>query len=143
MFVFRMHKAGREVFDTTGSFLFPGRWHTPGNRIVYTAENVSLATLEVLVHAQARKLPPMVLTRIEVPDSISVESAAWIDAHDSQEFGDRWIAEERTAVLRVPSIVADKLESNLLLNPGHADFAGITPARAQAFTFDPRFFLLP
>jgi RES domain-containing protein len=27
MIVFRMHRMGRPVFDTTGSFLYPGRWH--------------------------------------------------------------------------------------------------------------------
>jgi RES domain-containing protein len=40
----------------------------------------------------------------------------------TREAGTRWVAESRSAVLRVPSIVVDG-EFNYVLNPRHTDFA--------------------
>jgi RES domain-containing protein len=138
--VFRIHGASYEVFDTTGTALFDGRWHTRGVRMVYTAGHVSLAALEVLVHAGGRKLPPKVLTRIQLADGIEIGEAPWLDLARSQAFGDRWLAERRSAVLRVPSVAVNGLEFNYLLNPAHPEFRRIEYSEAGAFTFDARFF---
>jgi RES domain-containing protein len=40
----------------------------------------------------------------------------------SRAFGDQWIQEQRSAVLRVPSAVTRGLEWNLILNPHHPQF---------------------
>jgi RES domain-containing protein len=141
MIVFRMHGIGRPVFDTTGSFLYPGRWHSRGTRVVYAAEHASLAVLETLIHAGGRKIPPRAMARIVVPDSVVVESAGWIDPPGSQRFGDAWVKEKRSAVLRVPSAAVNRMESNFLFNPAHADFARIVQQGSEGFPFDPRFFL--
>jgi RES domain-containing protein len=142
MIVFRMHGVSRDVFDSTGSFLQPGRWHPRGTRVIYTAEHASLAVLETLIHAGGRKIPPRSITRIEIPDNLFIESASWMQMPDSQQFGERWVTEARSAVLRVPSIAANKMESNFVLNPRHPDFARIKHADPEQFVFDPRFFAL-
>jgi RES domain-containing protein len=135
-----MHGVSHDVFDSTGALLQPGRWHPAGTRVVYTAEHASLAVLETLIHGGGRKIPPRALTRIEIPDDLAIESANWLEMPDSQVFGERWVREERSAVLRVPSIVVNRLESNYIFNPAHPGFGRITHAAAENFVFSPRFF---
>ena len=60
---------------------------------------------------------------------------------DSQAFGDAWVKQARTAVLRVPSIAVNRMESNFVLNPGRPDFSRIQHDPPQEFVFNPRFFL--
>ena len=54
----RIVKASRaaSAFDGEGARLYGGRWNSPGHALVYTAENVSLAALELLVHLQESAL---------------------------------------------------------------------------------------
>jgi len=137
-----MHSPAHDVFDTTGAFLQPGRWHPAATRILYAAEYASLAVLETLIHAGGRKLPQRALTRIEIPDDVAVESVDWLDMPASQGFGAAWVREARTAILRVPSIAVNRLESNFVLNPAHPEFARITHAPSQPFVFNPRFFAI-
>jgi RES domain-containing protein len=141
MIVFRMHAPHHPVFDSTGAFLYAGRWHSRGTRVVYAAEHASLAVLETLIHAGGRKIPDRAITRVEIPDSVPVESAAWMETLHSQDFGDRWVNESRTAVLRVPSVAMNRMESNFVFNPAHPDFLHIKNLGSEAFVFDPRFFL--
>jgi len=140
MFVFRMHRPSVGPFDTTGAFLVPGRWHSAGSRVIYTAEHASLAALETLVHAGGRKIPPRAVSRILIPDDLPSESADWMDFPDSQRYGDMWANALRSAVLRVPSVVVNRMESNFLLNPAHPDFTRIQADSSGEFEFDTRFF---
>jgi RES domain-containing protein len=141
MIVFRMHGISQGVFDSSGAVFQPGRWHSAGTRVVYAAEHASLAALETLIHAGGRRMPPRAISRIHLPDDLSIESAPWIEMPASQAFGDTWVREERSAVLRVPSIAVNRMESNFVLNPGHTDFALIRNEATKRFVFDPRFFL--
>jgi RES domain-containing protein len=140
MFAFRMHGHSYSAFDTMGAFLHPGRWHSAGTRVVYAAEHASLAVLEMLIHAGGKKLPARAITRIEIPDDLSIEFGAWMEIPDSQAFGDRWVMDARTAVLLVPSIAVNRMESNFLFNPSHPDFSRIKSDPPRDFVFDPRFF---
>jgi RES domain-containing protein len=141
MIVYRMHGPAYAAFDTGGTLLRAGRWHSAGTRVVYAAEHASLAALETLIHSGGRKIPPKAIAQITIPDEVMIETGAWLDFPDSQAFGDRWVAEARSAVLRVPSIAVNQMESNLVLNPAHADFARIQWSPSTPFLFDPRFFL--
>jgi RES domain-containing protein len=141
MIVFRMHGISLDAFDSSGSFFQSGRWHSAGTRVVYAAEHASLATLETLIHAGGKKMPPRAITRIHIPDDLSIESASWMDVPVSQAFGDAWVKEARTAVLRVPSIAVNRMESNFVFNPSHAEFQRIQHDSPDRFVFDPRFFL--
>ena len=54
-----------------------------------------------------------------------------------QRRGDDWLAAGSTAVLEVPSAVIPE-ESNLLLNPQHADANNIRVVSTKAFAYDSR-----
>jgi len=140
MIVFRMHGPAYAPFDSSGSFLYPGRWHSAGTRVVYTAEFASLAVLETLIHAGGRRIPPRAITRIRIPDDLFIESADWIELPESQAVGDVWAREQRSAVLRVPSMAVNRMESNFVLNPFHPDFKRIEHDSPQEFVFNARFF---
>jgi RES domain-containing protein len=142
MIVFRMHGISRDAFDSSGAFFQPGRWHSAGTRVFYAAEHASLAALETLIHAGGKKMPPRAITRIHIPDDLSIESASWMEMPASQAFGDAWVREARTAVLRVPSIAVNRMESNFVFNPIHAEFQRIRSESIEQFVFDPRFFLV-
>ena len=140
MIVFRMHGPAYAPLDSTGSFLHPGRWHSAGTRVLYAAEHASLSVLETLIHAGGRKIPPRAITRIRIPDELEVESVEWIDLPESRDFGDQWVREKRSAVLRVPSIAVNYMESNFVLNPLHPDFQAIEHDAPQEFVFQTGFF---
>ena len=140
MIVYRMHRIGSGVFDTTGAFLFPGRWHFAGIRVVYAAEYASLAALETLIHTDGKPVPNKSLTEIHLPDSIVIESSEWMEIGPTQRFGSDWARSGRTAVLRVPSKAVNMMESNFLINPAHREFGRIRSGPTTEFSFDSRFF---
>ena len=125
-----------------------GRWHLRGTRIVYTSATLSLAALEVLVHANRAFAPPdLVAVEVEVPTSLAIERVPlsrlpveW-DADPApsilQEIGSRWAASRRSAVLAVPSAVIP-LENNYLLNPAHPQFSRVRIVGRTPFSFDAR-----
>ena len=114
--------------------------------MVYTAETLSLAMLEVLVHFT--ELPKnYIVTAVVIPDSISIEVVAkrrlpkgWNGASGSagaRRFGKKWVKEARSAVLSVPSsIVAN--ERLFVLNPAHRDFVQIEFGKPARYVFDVR-----
>ena len=135
------------AFDGEGARLYGGRWNSPGHALVYTAENVSLAALELLVHLHGSALlasyslrpatfAAALVTRIE----LAALPASW-NGYPAplrlRELGDAWIAHGKSAVLEVPSAVVPS-EKNYLLNPAHRDFAKIALGPAQRFAFDRR-----
>jgi RES domain-containing protein len=140
MIVYRMHRAGFDALDSTGSFLGDGRWHTAGTRMIYAAEHVSLAALETLIHASEGRITNRQLTEILIPDDLPIESAEWREIRESQRFGDAWAKASRSAVLQVPSIAVNRLESNYIINPLHAAFGRIQKGQMMAFVFNERFF---
>ena len=60
----------------------------------------------------------------------------------TRELGSRWVADSRSVVLRVPSIVVDG-EFNYLLNPRHPDFPRLKIGAPRPLSFDPRLSSLP
>jgi len=78
---------------------------------------------------------------IEIADSLPDNWRQLPAPPSTRELGSRWVAESRSAVLRVPSIVVD--EFNYLLNPRHPDFARLEIGGPQPFSFDPRLIPLP
>lgn len=55
----------------------------------------------------------------------------------TQSIGDRWVFEQRSAILRIPSVIVSH-ESNYLLNPGHPRFGEVSIGEPRPFPFDPR-----
>jgi RES domain-containing protein len=52
----------------------------------------------------------------------------------TRQLGDAWIAEGRSAILSVPSVILG--ERNYALNPAHPEFARIAFAQPVPFHFD-------
>jgi RES domain-containing protein len=137
------------IFDGTGARLVGGRWNSPGSALIYAAETFAGALLEVLAHANLSRLPRThASVIITIPEDLATETLepaalpAWGDAGQvaSRAFGDRWLAEQRTAVLLVPSLVTGGREHNVLINPAHREWARITASPSEDVAWDPRLF---
>ena len=123
-----------------GARRYGGRWNSPGRPVVYLSADPSTTVLEVLVNLD---LPPELLPSDYVLMGISANDLA-VEVHDlasshaaCRTIGDRWLAELRTPLLRVPSVVVEE-SANYLLNPLHPDASGAEKLSSRSFTFDPR-----
>jgi RES domain-containing protein len=147
MILWRLARLAHAKLDGEGARLAGGRWNSRGRAAVYASSRLSLAALELLVHTDVPLVPPdLVAFEIEVPDTIPVETVDvaslpkdWrLPGHPScRAIGDTWLAEERTAVLRVPSAVVPE-EWNFLINPAHAAAKAIHVVGRRKFAFDSR-----
>jgi RES domain-containing protein len=149
MLAFRIADSRHPIFDPTGAMLHGGRWNSPGFRVIYAAETYSGALLEILVHSNLSEPPKHHrLVRIEIPSEVGIETVApaqvplW-DAEDMlapRAFGDAWLRSRRTAVLRVPSVVTQGREFNLLLHVEHPGFQMIRAFEPEPVAWDRRLF---
>ena len=123
-----------------------GRWNPRGVAAVYLAESISLAALECLVHFDVATAPTDYVAVAVGFDEALVETVGARDLPEgwrddppvtSRAFGAQWIADQRSAVLQVPSVIVP-LETNYVLNPSHPDFRGIEARDPIDFTFDAR-----
>lgn len=108
--------------------------------MIYTAQHVSLAALEILIHSSRRPVPNMLVTEIEIPEHMPVERSDWMEMDLSRRFGSEWAHSSRSTVLRVPSKAVSGLEFNFLINPSHAEFKRIRQTISRDFAFDRRLF---
>jgi RES domain-containing protein len=137
------------AFDGEGARRQAGRWNSEGTPVVYAAATVSLAALELLVHADVEDMPSGYVTiPVDIPKSLRIESielaalpAQWRGCapypRQCQLLGDAWVASKRTVVLTVPSVVVP-MERNYLLNPAHPDFRKLAIGKPEKFAFDER-----
>lgn len=141
-------KYAATAFDGEGARLYGGRWNSRGTRIIYTAGNLSLAALEMLVHLNDEEILfkySFIAAEIPAETILKVEDFRplppnWSDAPApiaAQEIGDDWIRSSASAVLEVPTSIVP-LEKNYLLNPAHADWDRIVLSAPQEFVFDER-----
>lgn len=147
MIVWRLARLAHAKLDGEGARLAGGRWNTRGRAAVYASSRLSLAALELLVHTDVPLAPPdLVAFEIDVPDTLDIESVDlaelpkdWrLPGHPScRAVGDTWLAEERTAVLRVPSAVVPE-EWNYIINPTHRAAKAIQVVGRRKFAFDSR-----
>jgi len=95
--------------------------------------------MQTLRHSEERWL-----FTIDVPDRLVEElrplPKGW-DAEpaiaSSRAAGDRWIAEQRSVALLVPSVLVP-VEQNALINPRHSRFRLEWVQRPERFRYDPR-----
>jgi RES domain-containing protein len=123
------------------------RWHTAGHPIVYTAQSLSLAALEILVRLkQTNDIQQFFAYPAEVPDPLILKPgsypARWKSRITvSRAFGDAWLEAKTTPAMLVPTIISPG-EWNVLINPLHPQFSmGWIVGGPDAYTFDAR--LLP
>jgi RES domain-containing protein len=81
-----------------------------------------------------------VLLAIEL-DDVAIEELTRVPA-DSASFGDSWLAEQRSPVLQVPSVIVPE-SPNLLLNPAHPALVQARIIRRRRFAFDRRLWRPP
>jgi RES domain-containing protein len=131
MFLWRI--SNHPTLDGRGGLETSARWHTQGRPIVYLAESVAGALLEVLVHLELSpiRLPRSYrLLKVEAPEELSMEelsandlSENWTrDETETRTLGDEWLATRGTPLLRVPSAIVPET-FNVLLNSAH-EYAG-------------------
>jgi RES domain-containing protein len=135
------------AFTGEGARLYGGRWSPSGVPLVYLAESLPLAVLEILVHLER----PAVLTsyvyfELSCPDELVFAlddedlPGDWRSEPEpisTTNIGAAWVAEQASLLLRVPNAVVPG-SYNFLLNPAHpamdrAEISGPFP-----FEFDPR-----
>ena len=150
MRVFRAFERKHEAtaFSGDGARLYGGRWNSVGKAVVYTSTAFSLALLEIMVNTSSARIPAdMVYAPIDIPDEVGREALDvavlpqnWFEPPaplECQRAGDAWIERGQTVALIVPSAVA-RIESNVLLNPAHHDFARLVIGGVEAMAIDSR-----
>ena len=116
--------------------------------VVYLSQDAALAILEGLVHLDLTpELIPddYVLMRLDLAPLTARTRRSWLQDHladpmpetDSRGFGDQWVEEQRTAVLRVRSVIVPE-SFNLLLNPSHPLSTDLPEPTHRPFAFDTR-----
>ena len=141
-------KYAATAFDGEGAFRFGGRWNSRCTRLIYTAGNLSLAALEMLVHLDNDELlSAYSYVAAQIPEDLILPVASFRKLPDdwhasppsvaTQQIGDDWARANASAVLEVPTSIVP-LENNYLLNPTHPDFAKIMVSAPQRFLFDER-----
>ena len=139
-----------EDLSGTGAKKTGGRWNREGHPMVYAASSISLACLETLVHFGSGGLPlNRYLVRLDIPDDLwkarqvineKTAPVGWDalpEGRVSLDFGDRWIKEQHSAVLLVPSIIVPE-EHNILINPAHPDAAKVSATKLRKWLYDGR-----
>jgi len=145
---YRIADGRHPLFDGTGAALYGARWNSPSRPVIYAAATYAGAMLEVLVRAGSGRVPRhFQWIGISIPLGVSIEVIAsdalpgW-DGDDlgvPRAVGDTWLAEGRSGVLFVPSVVSRR-EFNLLINPGHPDFGRINASTPGPVVWDERLF---
>ena len=110
--------------------------------MVYLAAEAALTVLEVRVHLDLplELLPDdYVLLTIEVDELPAEQGPALTAYREYRTFGDRWLAEQRTALLTAPSVIVPE-SHNVLLNPSHPDAVAVRMVNTRPWRFDPRLF---
>jgi RES domain-containing protein len=148
MRVWRIARGVYDPLDGEGPRRFGGRWSSRGAPAVYTAAHLSLAVLEVLVHADPDLIPDdLAVFEVDVPDDLPLERVTatalpgdWQSMPEHRvcrPLGDGWLARGAASVLAVPSAIVPE-ETNYLINPAHPESSRVRVVQTRPFVFDPR-----
>src|SRR5271168_4563372 len=137
-------RSRKEAFSGNGGLYASARWHTAGHPIVYTAQSLSLAALEILVRLkQTNDIQPFLAYSAEVPDPLILKPDSYPARWESQvavsrAFGDAWLNAKSSPAMLVPTIITPGVW-NVLINPLHPQFS-LTwiLSGPDAYTFDAR-----
>ena len=136
------------AFTGEGGLHAAGRWSHLGSPIVYTSTSRALAALEFFVNLEPNEAPDdLLIAEAGIPDGLierldpKLLPSTWrgLNNKTCRDLGSAWIAEGRSAALRVPSAVVDG-DWNVLLNPRHRDFSRVRIGTPRPFRYDPRMF---
>lgn len=139
----------KDDISGNGAKIFGGRWNTQGTPVLYTAEHISLAVLEILVRADRKTIPlSYKLLKLSVPDTskeiVVAENRlkrSWEDdLAYTQWMGTELLKAAESLIIKVPSAIVPE-ENNYLLNPAHSDYKKVKIITSSGFDFDKRLFL--
>ncbi len=136
------------AFNGEGARIAGGRWNRIGIPMIYTADSLALAVLEITVHLSQEDLLQKNYYRIWVQFEsslvTSLDPAEIPDDWDSlppsestQNIGTQWASSQKSAILKVPSSVVRE-EFNYLINPVHPKFKKLLIGNPEPVVFDPR-----
>ena len=129
-----------------GAAIFGGRWNPVGQPLVYTADSLALATLELLVHQVGTRRELLAL-HLDLPDGEIEELEVtrlprrWREREPvTAAIGREWAMSGRSLALVVPSAVIDPLsgERDVLINPAHPAMPGVTVVQRLEVVLDER-----
>jgi RES domain-containing protein len=137
-----------DAFSGIGAWLEGARWNHKGVYMVYTAESISLAALEMIVNLPEEALLYKLYVRIPVqfdakhvtplkPSQLPSDWNYSPPPESTQTIGSNWAKTGKSLVLKVPSSVIPD-EHNYLINPLHPAAADLKIGKAEKFHFDSR-----
>jgi RES domain-containing protein len=137
----------RDAFSGDGAKQYGGRWNPPGIPMVYTAQSLSLAILELIVHLEDDgDISSYVAIPVTFPPALVqiLPESRWPEKWDSlpiaepsRQIGKEWFDAMTSVVLQVPSSVVPR-ESNFLINPVHPKFSKLKIGPPQSLHIDQR-----
>ncbi|WP_293173858.1 RES family NAD+ phosphorylase [Oceanithermus sp.] len=123
------------AFTGKGAAKHGGRWNEKGTPVVYTAESLAGAMVELLAYYKdVRTLETRVYFRLGVdeelilglhPNALPDDWRAFPYPPSTQKIGTLWHREAPSVGLRVPSVLIPETY-NVLLNPEHPEFHRVT-----------------
>lgn len=138
-----------EAFSGLGARRFGGRWNSSGVPMVYASSSLALAAIELFVHLEPNLQPgDLVSIAATLPSGEPAQRLGpeqlpktwWKDDFEPlRAIGDKWIREQTSLAIEVPS-AALSVEWNVLVNPLHPAMAQIKIEKPQPFRFDARMF---
>jgi RES domain-containing protein len=131
-----------------GAFRYGGRWNLPGTRMLYCADTLSLAALELLVNIRSEELlHAYSFAKIEVDEQLVLPIEKFGNLPEDwngqppprpvQQIGSTWVESMVSAVLKVPTVLLPG-EFNYLINIAHPSFSLIRLGKPAPFNFDAR-----
>ena len=150
MQLFRIADGRHPIWDGMGAAFVGGRWNSIGRQVIYASPSYSCAMLEILAHAGIGRIPKQQqYVCVDVPADTATEKfgldalpQGWdtADSAIARAFGDRWLADARSAILLVPSVVA-RLDFIAVVNPAHPHAQRLVPSAQKNVVWDDRLFL--
>ena len=136
-----MHRGVRATANYSGAMEAGGRWNPVGTPMLYTAQHLSLACVEILVHLDKSELPrDYVWSCVDLEETPPFLHFGDLNHVSScQTAGHEWVLWGGQLAVQVPSVVIPQ-EFNVLLNPRHEGYAALMWSMPRPFRFDPRLF---
>lgn len=139
--------------SSLGYGLHGARWNHSGTPLIYAANSVALAMMELVsIKGSAITSSKWILAGIKVPNNLPTLTGSNLPTDwnarpptfSTKDFGTSWALKKTSVALKVPSaripLSSYPTEHNLLINPMHNDFKAIIEVVSEeeiSFAIDP------
>ena len=148
MIVYRLTQSKyKDDLEGNGAYIYGGRWNSDKQYVLYTAESIALATLELVVNiVPALYTVSFHLLKIELPDDrkhFGTIKAASLPNNWKQNIevtkwiGDEFVKHNSLLFLKIPSSIIEE-ENNIIINPFQTDKKKIKLLECKKFNLDNR-----